>query len=159
MHWTTAELTAEVRSRVGALGYELVDLRARGSAQRPAVQVRIDRPDGGPGQGITVDDCVRVSRVLEAWLDEALILGRRYRLEVSSPGIERPIRWREHWERFVGHEVRVKLRDRGRIQATIVRVPTGEEAVVLRPAGGDEEITVPLEEARDATLVVDWSAF
>ncbi|MFQ6047462.1 MAG: ribosome maturation factor RimP [Gemmatimonadales bacterium] len=152
-----AEFTAEIRARVAGLGYELVDLRMRGAPKRRALQIRIDLPDARPGHGVTVDQCATVSRALEQWLDGTLALGRRYRLEVSSPGIERPVRWREHWERFTGRDVRVRLADRGRVTATIVRVLEDEDSVVLRPLGGTGEVVVPLAEARDATLVVDWS--
>lgn len=152
-----AEITAEIRSRVADLGYELVDLRVRGSPERRVLEVRIDLPDARPGHGVTVDQCAGVSRSLEKWLDRSLVLGARYRLEVSSPGIERPVRWREHWERYTGCDVRVRLPDRGRVTATIVRVLEDDEAVLLRPSGELEEMVVPLAEARDATLVVDWS--
>src|SRR5574341_264974 len=120
------------------------------------VQVRIDRPDSEPGHGITVDDCALVSRALEQWLDASGLLGYNYILEVSSPGIERPIRWRRHWERFVGRDVTVRLAGRGRCRATIQRVPPDEDAVVLRLAEEQAEVTVRLEDARDARLVVDW---
>ena len=103
-----------------------------------------------------MDDCAHVSRALEQWLDASLVLGANYILEVSSPGIERPLRWRQHWERFVGRDVRVRLRGQGRRRATIVRVVTDDDAVVLRLAGEEGEVTVPLSEARDATLAVDW---
>ncbi len=151
------ELTDEIRARVAALGFELVDLRKGGSGRRTTLQVRIDRPDSAPLHGVTIDDCALVSRELEAWLDGDQVLGPRYVLQVSSPGVERPIRWPEHWQRFVGHDVRVRVPDRGRITATIVRVANG--AVVLRPLDGvaGEDLAVPIEEARDATLVVDWS--
>lgn len=149
-------LTAEVRGRVAALGFELVDLRASGSGTRARVQIRVDRPDSTPGHGVTIDDCATISRALESWLDESRVLGTRYVLEVSSPGIERPVRWPEHWRRFVGREVRVRVPERGRIQATIVRVV--DERVTLRPTGETVELEVPLAEARGATLVADWAA-
>ncbi len=153
---TSAEaLLTEVRSRAEALGFELVDLRKRGSGNRLSLQVRIDRPESGLGKGVTADDCATVSRALEAWLDESGALGPRYVLEVSSPGIERPVRWAQHWERFQGHEVRVKLPDRGRVKATIVRL-VDDDTVALMLENG-EEVTVALEQAQDATLVVDWS--
>lgn len=104
-----------------------------------------------------MDECAVVSRALEAWLDAADVLGPRYALEVSSPGIERPIRWREHWERFTGREVNVRVPGMGRIRATIVRVVPAGDAVVLRPHRADEAVTVALADARDATLAVDWS--
>jgi len=150
------DLLPEVRDRVSRLGFELVDLRLRGAGQRRSLQVRIDRPDSEPGRGVTADDCASVSRDLERWLDQTGLLGGRYVLEVSSPGIERPVRWPEHWKRFQGREVRVRLPDRGRVRATIVRVDAGD-MVVLRPVGSEEEVVVSVDEARDATLVVDWS--
>jgi ribosome maturation factor RimP len=151
-----AALTEEVRARVAMLGYELVDLRRGGTARRGRLQVRIDRPLAGPEQGITVDDCALVSRGLEQWLDASGLLGSNYILEVSSPGIERPVRWRQHWERFAGRDVTVRLAGHGRRRATIVRVVPEAEAVVLRLAPEGTELTVPLAEARDAKLVVDW---
>ncbi len=153
-----AGLTDEVRARVAALGFDLADLRKGGTPRRARLQVRIDRLESEPGHGITVDDCALVSRALEQWLDAWGLLGSNYILEVSSPGIERPIRWRHHWERFVGRDVNVRLVGRGRCRATILRVVPDQDAVVLRLAGGREEVTVPLQEARDARLVVDWSA-
>jgi ribosome maturation factor RimP len=150
-----AELTAEIRARVAALGYELVDLRKSGTAQRVRLQLRLDHPDAAPGRGITIDECAEVSRTLEGWLDQSGVLGPRYVLEVSSPGIERPVRWPEHWARFVGREVRVRLPQHGRTRATIMAVDRLGHAVTLRLPSG-ETGTWPLEEARDATLAVDW---
>lgn len=120
------------------------------------LQVRVDREDSAPGNGITADDCATVSRALEEWFDDSGILGERYVLEVSSPGIERPIRFPKHWERFVGSDVRVRISGRRQARATIVKVPD-EATVVLRFAEDGVERAVPLKEVRDATLVVDWS--
>jgi ribosome maturation factor RimP len=152
-----AALTEEVRGRVATLGYELVDLRRGGTSRRVRLQVRIDWPAAAPGKGITVDDCALVSRGLEQWLDASGLLGSNYILEVSSPGIERPVRWRQHWERFAGRDVNVRLAGRGRRRATILGVVPEQDAVVLRLAPEGTELTVPLVEARDATLVVDWN--
>jgi ribosome maturation factor RimP len=150
------ELTEQVRARVTSLGFELADIRKGGSQGRPLLQVRIDRPDVAEGSGVTVGDCAVVSRALEGWLDEAGMLGSRYILEVSSPGIERPVRWREHWTRFIGRDVNVRLPGRGRVRATIVGVPEDADTVVLRLQHGQEQIAVPLAQARDARLAVDW---
>jgi len=149
-------LVPHVRACVAAMGYELADLRRRGSATRVILQVRIDRPDAAPGRGITVDECAEVSRALEAWLEDSGLVGPRYVLEVSSPGIERPLRWREHWVRFVGRDVRVRLPGIGRVKATIVRVLEDRDAVELRIAGRDEVVNVELANVADATLAVDW---
>ena len=153
-----AALTEEIRSRVATLGYELVDLRRRGTGGRARLQVRIDWPAAAAEQGITVDDCALVSRGLEQWLDASGLLGSNYILEVSSPGIERPVRWRQHWERFAGRDVNVRLAGRGRRRAPILGVVPDDDAVVLRLAPEGTEWTVPLAEARDATLVVEWDA-
>ncbi|MBI2072420.1 MAG: ribosome maturation factor RimP [Gemmatimonadetes bacterium] len=151
-----AGLISQVRSRVEGLGFDLADLRKGGRSRRIRLEVRIDRPASVPGQGVTVDDCAQVSRALEQWLDASLVLGSNYILEVSSPGIERPLRWRQHWERFVGRDVNLRLRGRGRRRATIVGVVADDDAVVLRLAGDEGEVTVPLSEVREATLAVDW---
>ena len=153
---TLAQFTQEVRARVASLGYDVADLRRRGAGKRMRVQVRIDRPDTVPGRGITVDECAEVSRALEQWLDETGVLGPHYVLEVSSPGLERPLRWREHWVRFVGRDVNVTVTDVGRVRATIAGVEGN--TVALRLAGGEKEITVPLETLRNASLAVDWDA-
>ncbi len=152
------QLTAEVRRRVADLGFEVVDLRRQGAGSRVRLQVRVDRPDAEPGRGITVDECAAVSRALEAWLDEAQILGTRYVLEVSSPGIERPVRWREHWQRYRGREVNVRVEGRGRFRAVIRDVHADADVVMLQPVSGGDAEEVPLERVRDATLVVDWKA-
>jgi ribosome maturation factor RimP len=150
-----AELTAEIRAQIAALGYELVDLRTSGSGERVRVQLRLDHPDATPGHGITIAECAEVSRALERWLDQSGVLGPRYVLEVSSPGIERPVRWPEHWARYVGREVRLRLPGRGRTRATIVAVDQPAQAVTLELADG-ETASWPIDQVRDATLVVDW---
>lgn len=138
------------------MGFELVDFRQRGSVQRPLLQVRIDRPGSSPGSGVTAQDCTTVSRSLERFLESGESVAPRYVLEVSSPGLERPVRFPEHWRRFVGREVKVKGPFKGNPTVTIVDVPD-EDTVVLRFADDDER-AIPREEIKDATLVVDWTA-
>src|SRR2546425_8187304 len=119
-------LVESFRSRLEALGLELADLRIGGAQARPVVQVRIEWPPGSPAgpdaqpRRVTVADCATASRVLEEWLDAEGPLGRRYMLEVSSPGVERPLRWHRHWVRFVGREVQATVAGLGRGRARIV---------------------------------------
>src|SRR5688572_23501712 len=101
-------LLVPIRDHIAGLGFELVDLRRTGTLQRPILQVRVDRPDSRPGQGVTADDCAVISRSLEGFLETRAMVGPRYVLEVSSPGLERPLRWPEHWRRFVGQKARVR---------------------------------------------------
>lgn len=137
-----------------ALGLDLADLRIGGTPNRPLVQVRIDWPPSDPPRRVTVDDCAVASRALEAWLDQEHPLGSRYVLEVSSPGMDRPLRWHRHWVRFVGRDVSVKLVGLGRVRARIVAVPDAE-TVTLQPEGR-ARADYRLTELHDARLAVEW---
>jgi ribosome maturation factor RimP len=147
----TDSLVEAFRTRLEMLGFDLADLRIGGTPNRPHVQVRIDCPP----RNVTVEDCTRASRALEEWLDAdgGGPLGNRYVLEVSSPGIERPLKWHRHWVRFVGRDVNAKLAGLGRVRARIVAVPS-EETVVLQPQGGPEQ-EYRLADVRDARLTAD----
>ncbi len=140
------------RTRLEVLGFDLADLRIGGTPNRPLVQVRIDKPPPAVG-GVTVDDCATVSRALEAWLDGGGPLGNRYVLEVSSPGIDRPVRWHRHWTRFVGRDVNVRLAGLGRVKARIIAVPTAE-TVVLEPEGRAAQ-EYRMIDAKEARLMED----
>ena len=148
-------LLAPIRDHIAELGFELVDLRRSGTLQRPILQVRVDRPDSRPGQGVTADDCAVISRSLECFLEQRAMVGPRYVLEVSSPGLERPLRLPEHWRRFVGRRARVRAASLpGKSRVEILAVPDNEH-VVLRLDDGSQ-VTVALDTIRDAVLVVDW---
>ena len=147
-------LVEAFRARLAELGFDLADLRIGGTPNRPLAQVRIDWPSADPPRHVTVADCAVASRVLEAWLDAGGPLGTRYVLEVSSPGMERPVRWHRDWVRFAGREVHVKLAGLGRVRARIVAVPD-DDTVVLAPQGGAPR-PYRLADVRDARLAVDW---
>lgn len=157
------EIHHELERRVEDLGYELVDLRWGGSGKRPMLKLRIDRPDSVPGEGVTVDDCAEVSRALEPWLDEHEELSERYVLEVSSPGVDRPLVRARDFERFRGEHVAVKGRDVLLGKATrlegellgLADADTEREAVMLRLPDG-EEVSIPRGEIREAHLVFTW---
>ena len=149
------ELQAIVESEVESLGFELFELKRGGSRHRPALDVRVDRRDGG---AVTVDDCARISRALEARFDAVGMLGDRYVLEVSSPGIERPLKTAAHWQRFAGRKVSVLSPALGgRIEAENVGIAeeNGQPVVQLRTAKGEEK-QVPLKDVKDARLVFEW---
>ena len=151
-------LLAPIRDHVTGLGFELVDLKRTGTLQRPILQVRVDRPDSRPGQGVTADDCAAISRSLERFLETRAMVGPRYVLEVSSPGFERPLRWPEHWRRFIGRDARVRAKSLpGRSRVRIVAVPDDEHVIVRRDDGTD--LTLAFEAIREATLVADVEVF
>jgi ribosome maturation factor RimP len=93
-----------VRPVVEGLGYELWELEYSPRRGNALLRLYIDAP-----HGITLDDCERASRAVSEMLDEADPLPDRYALEVSSPGLERPLRTREQFARFVGETVFVEL--------------------------------------------------
>jgi len=148
------------RVKLEEQGLDLADLRIGGTSNRPLVQVRIEWPASDPARRVTVDDCSRVSRALESWLEADGRLGSRYVLEVSSPGLDRALRWPRHWARFVGRDVNATVAGLGRVRARIVAMPD-ETTVVLEPqtaagrtAGAPR--SVRLTDVRDARLAVDW---
>ena len=156
----TDSLVEAFRARLDSLGLDLADLRIGGTPNRPLVQVRIDWPPPQGGESprrVTVEDCTTASRALEAWLDAGGagggLLGNRYILEVSSPGIERPLKWHRHWLRFVGRKVNVKLTGIGRVEARIVEVP--DEQTVVLAAGGKAPQPYALADLKDARLVAE----
>jgi len=153
------DLERELESRLEELGYELVELERAGSQRRPILRLRIDRPAAEPGKGVTLDDCVAVSRALEPHLDQRPGLSEQYVLEVSSPGVERPLVKRRDFERFAGQEAalhgKTPLADRARRLEGVLGGVVGEgaeEKVVLRLPGG-EEVQIPREQITRAHLV------
>jgi ribosome maturation factor RimP len=157
------EIAEELERRVAALGYELVDVRWGGTGRRPLLQLRIDRAAGAPEDGVTIDDCASVSRALESWLDEHEELAAQYTLEVSSPGVDRPLVRPRDFERFRGEKVVVLGKEAlhgeaRRLEGELLGwegTSAGAGNVRLRLAGGDE-VGVPLDRIRKANLVFTW---
>jgi ribosome maturation factor RimP len=150
------QLLSPIREHIASLGFELVDLRRAGTLDRPILQVRVDRPDSTPGHGITAEECASVSRRLERLLESGGLVGPRYVLEVSSPGIERPLRWPEHWRRFVGRRARIRADGLpGRPEVVILAVPDDRHVHVRLPDGSER--TMPLEAVREARLSYEWA--
>jgi ribosome maturation factor RimP len=152
-----------IEERLAALGFELVELERAGTKTRPVLRVRADRPDSVPGHGITLEDCRRISRALEEYLDATPDVPAKYVLEVSSPGVERPLVRAGDFERFAGHEVALRgyapLAGMGRrLEGELLGLTSGQggDAVRLRLADG-QEVEVPREEISRAHLVFRWN--
>ena len=151
------EVARELAPRMEQLGYELVDVDWAGSSRRPLIRIRIDRAGG-----VTVDDCARVSLALEPWLDELRTMPERYVLEVSSPGVDRPLLKPRDFERFAGKRVAVKgsapLAGRAtRLEGELLGLAgaeQGEERVRLRLPNGDE-VEIPRGDITGAHLVFE----
>jgi ribosome maturation factor RimP len=146
-----------VNNELEALGLELFELKSGGSKGRPVLDVRIERADGEP---ITVDDCARASRAIEAKLDESNTLGTKYVLEVSSPGIERPLRHAADWRRFAGRSAVITVDSETGSKSREIRIAgvegdAGNEIVVVEDAKGETE-RLPLAAVRKARLAFNW---
>jgi ribosome maturation factor RimP len=160
---TVRGIEDELEHRVEDLGYELVDVQWGGSGRRPMLKLRIDRVDGSRDDGITVKDCAKVSRALEVWLDEHEGLSEKYVLEVSSPGVDRPLVRGRDFDRFRGRRVAVLgssvlLGKSKRLEGELLGLggaDTESEVVLLRLQDG-EEVSVPRSEIRKAHLVFTW---
>ncbi len=150
-----------VTNGLAGLGLELFELRSGGTKNRPLLDVRIERTDG---EKITVDDCARASRAIEAKLDEGAVMGSKYVLEVSSPGVERPLRNAGDWKKFVGRDAVVTADSTEAGAASLsskeVRIAgvegdPGQEIVVVEDASGAAH-RVPLAAIRKARLAFNW---
>ena len=115
------------------LRYELVDLQLRQEGRQMAVVLYIDKPGG-----ITLDDCVDVSREVEAILEIEDPIKSAYRLEVSSPGLDRPLKKPADFERFIGRKAKLKSKEmidpdqRGNKRKTFVGTLLGVEDGIVR---------------------------
>ncbi len=99
------QLAKLIEPTIAQLGYELSDLELKLSGRDGIVRVFIDKPEG-----VDLADCEIVSRQLSALLDVEDPLPGHYTLEVSSPGLDRKLTKPEHFQRFTGETIRVKLR-------------------------------------------------
>jgi ribosome maturation factor RimP len=152
---TPDQLLYLVRSTVQELGFELVDLRHSGSPSRPILRVRADRPATGPGAVFTTDDCALLSRALERRLEAEGAVGATYVLEVSSPGVERPVRFPAHWRQYVGRRVTLRAAGVAGRPIAVIRGVPDDDTVDLELPGG-EQVRLAMHDVKEATLVYDW---
>lgn len=143
-----AELAEEL---AGPLGLEIVDVEFRREAGGRVLRVFIDKPGG-----VTLDDCQALSQELSRKLDEVDPIEESYSLEVSSPGIERPLTKPRDYERFAGELVHVRtfgpIGGRRNFQGKLIGLD-GDD-VVLRLEDGD--VRIPLAQVARARLVAQF---
>ena len=157
------ELEQVVEAVLEELGFEMVDLERAGHRSRPILRLRIDRLDADPG--VTVDECAGVSRGLEEVLDTREDLLPSYILEVSSPGVDRPLRKRRDFERSIGREIAVRgfeplAQGAKRIEGVLLGVEGSGAAEVLQLRLADgTEVDVPRAAIAKAKLVFRWDEF
>ena len=135
-----------------AMGYGLVRVMQTGGKQRPTLQIMAERRDE---QAMTVEDCAEISRSVSALLDVADPIAGAYMLEVSSPGIDRPLVKPEDFDRFAGGEAKIELNapldGRKRFRGRLLGRSGGDVRLVAGDAG---EIRLPLAGIARAKLVL-----
>lgn len=148
------QLIGLLEPAIEALGYELADLELSLGHGRGLVRLFIDSEDG-----ITLDDCERVSHQVSGVLDVEDPIASDYNLEVSSPGADRKLVKAEHFDRFAGSVVKVRLKrlinGRRRIKGQLLG--RDDETIQVRLDGKD--LSIAIEEIEVARLVPDWNEF
>jgi ribosome maturation factor RimP len=137
-----------------AHGVELWDLEVVTDGGRRILRVTLDRPDGS----VDLDTCVAVSRDLSTFLDVEDLIPFRYLLEVSTPGLTRPLKTPDDFRRSVGKLAVVVLGEpvggESRWRGTIVSYDPDGPSVVIR--AGENEVLIPLALVRRAHLDIDF---
>lgn len=150
-----ARVAAITEPVLAGLGYRLVRVRISGLAGC-TVQVMAERPDGS----MSIDDCEAVSRALSPVLDVADPMDRAYRLEISSPGMDRPLVRRSDFERYAGNRVRIEMtvavEGRRRFRGMLMGAEDTAARVQREDAAPGEpvEVLLPIDEMADAKIVL-----
>ena len=135
------------------LGYDLVRVKVSGLSGM-TVQVMAERPDGA----MSIEDCELLSRNIAPALDVADPIGREYRLEVSSPGIDRPLTRARDFENWAGHEAKLEteqsVNGRKRFRGVLLGVKEDRAGIHLLDAPEAPEFWLPLESIAEAKLVL-----
>lgn len=136
-------------------GYELYNTEFVKEGRDWFLRVYIDKPSCGENEYIGTEDCEKVSRFLSEKLDESDPIEQNYYLEVSSPGMDRPLLKRSHYERYVGSEVEVRLykgKDGTKNIQGVLKNISGDNIIVADHDGKDWELQ--LSEIAKAKLAV-----
>lgn len=148
MRQAPAKVRALVEPVVSSLGYELVGVEFVMQGRSGLLRVYIDNEDG-----ITLDDCQRVSHQLSGVLDVEDVIKGQYQLEISSPGLDRPLFTKEHFERFTGHMAKVRLTVPRNGQRKFRGTLNGVENDQVKLDVDGEEILLPLGTIDKANLI------
>ena len=133
------------------MGYDLVRVRLSGDGNRRQLQVMAERHDFA---AMTVEDCAAISHMVSALLDAEDPIKGSYLLEVSSPGIDRPLTRPRDFERFSGHVARIELRaaidGRRRFRGRLLGIEDG----LVRLETDGESVALPVDEIAAAKLIM-----
>ena len=149
-------LESAIERLLDEMGYELVVLERGGGRRRPLLRLRVDRPTDPAGRSsLTADDCSHISRAVMDMLEQRSDADFDFVLEVSSPGIERPLVRVADYRRFAGEPVRVRgygpiIGDRKQVDAVLLGLESDETEVLLDVDG--ERVSVPVTAIARANL-------
>ena len=143
-----------------SVGFEIVRLRLMGGAEQRRLQIMAERPllEDGTGGDMNVEDCAKLSRAISEIMDAADPISGEYTLEVSSPGVDRPLTRLKDFDTYAGLEVRIELdrvaEGRKRFKGELAGVEDGQVGLNLE---GEDDTTVyfPFEWIVDAKLVLN----
>jgi ribosome maturation factor RimP len=147
-----SSLTQLARRVVEPMGYELVGVEhLRRPSGASTLRIYIDHANG-----ITLDDCAAVSHQLSGVLDVEDPLPGHYDLEVSSPGLDRPLVYPEHFQRFRGQRIRVRLAEKVEGRRRLEGVLLGQQEGILRLEAEGREWALPLTVLASVRLVPEF---
>lgn len=146
----TAAVRAAAQPLADGAGLDLVDVQVKGSGPRTLVRVVVDRKGG-----VDLALCQRLSRDLSARLDASDPIAGRYSLEVTSPGVDWPLRTQRDFDRIEGRAVRVRRRSDDQEQELTGTVHAAEADGVLIDSGGKQE-RVSYDEIISAKQTLPW---
>jgi len=145
-------LEEQLTARLEAAGFELVVLEYHRTRRRSLLRLRIDRPGG-----VTIEECARMSAHIGAWLEVEDPFPGAYQLEVSSPGINRPLVRRSDFERFAGQTVRITFRENSGPKKTIVGELQGLQEERVQVMVGTVLQEIPFPAISKAQLQYRWA--
>jgi ribosome maturation factor RimP len=154
------ERVRDAAARVaGGHGLEIFDVQFRREASGMVLRVRIDRPGpaGSAEESVSVDDCANVSRDLSAILDVEDVVPVAYTLEVSSPGLDRPLRGLDDYRRFAGRRAKLVMREQVNGQGFVKgRIAGADGSDVLIDGDDGRQWRVPVGTITRANLEVEF---
>ena len=146
------KLREEAARAVTRHGAHVIDVVLRGDHRRPVLEVFIDAE-----APVTIEQCTQISRDLSTAIDGARMLANTYRLEVSSPGIDRPLQHAWQYPKHVGRKVQVTVRrPDGTLKMVGVLTAADAEGVTVAAGPGEEPVQVPFADIREALVLPPW---
>ncbi len=146
------ELAGLIRPAVEGLGYEMVGIEHLPMGKHSVLRIYIDSADG-----ITVDDCSRVSHQVSGVLDVEEPIKGQYTLEISSPGVDRPLFNEEQFARFIGSKVKLRLyrplEGKRKINGVIEKVEG--ENITIRDSASEQHFQLQMDDIDKANIIAD----